>query len=122
MSIGKNIKKLREINSLTQKELAKIAGVSDKAVSTWETGIKEPRMGAIQKIADYFGLQKSNIIEENGINLLFNKNQPQGLSPTADIKELIECYQSCNTEDKEELLLLARHKAKKNKTDESESA
>ena len=27
-------------------------------------GIKEPRMGTIQKIADYFGLKKSDIIED----------------------------------------------------------
>ena len=74
MSIGQNIKKLRGIHDLTQKEFAKIAGVSDKAVSTWESEIKEPRMGAIQKIADYFGIQKSNIIEDNGIDLIFNSN------------------------------------------------
>ncbi|MEH7092400.1 helix-turn-helix domain-containing protein [Priestia megaterium] len=64
MSIGKNIKKLREIHNLSQKELAEIAGVSDKAVSTWENGLKDPRMGAIQKIADHFGILKSDIIEE----------------------------------------------------------
>ena len=36
MSISKNIKKLRLEHNLSQKEFAKIAGVSDKAVSTWE--------------------------------------------------------------------------------------
>lgn len=69
MGIGENIKLLREKYGLSQKELGLIAGVSDKAVSTWEQGLKEPRMGAIQKIADHFGLQKSNIIEENGLTL-----------------------------------------------------
>ncbi|AQX55930.1 XRE family transcriptional regulator [Priestia flexa] len=64
MSIGKNIKKLRELHNLSQKELAEIAGVSDKAVSTWENNIKDPRMGAIQKIADHFGILKSDIIED----------------------------------------------------------
>lgn len=67
MSIGKNIKELRTKYGLSQKDLAIIAGVSDKAVSTWENGSKDPRMGTIQKIADHFGLQKSNIIEENGL-------------------------------------------------------
>ena len=38
-------------------------GVSDKAVSTWEQNKTVPRMGAIQKMADYFGIQKSDIIE-----------------------------------------------------------
>lgn len=69
MSIGANIKRLRELFDLTQKDLADIAGVTDKAVSTWETGLKEPRMGTIQKIADHFGIQKSNIIEENGMDI-----------------------------------------------------
>lgn len=65
MSIGLNIKRLRESRGLTQKELGDIAGVTDKAVSTWETGIKDPRMGAIQKLADYFGVKKSEIIDDD---------------------------------------------------------
>ena len=70
MGISENIKYLRLTNDLTQDELGRIAGVSGKAVSTWEKGIKEPRMGALQKIADHFGISKSSIIEDNG---LFNK-------------------------------------------------
>lgn len=57
------------MHGLSQKELARIAGVSDKAVSTWESGSKEPRMGAVQKIADHFGLKKSNLIEDNGLEI-----------------------------------------------------
>ena len=69
MSISKNIKKLRLEHNLSQKEFDKIAGVSDKAVSTWENGTKEPRMGTIQKIADFFGIKKSDIIEDNDDDL-----------------------------------------------------
>lgn len=68
MSIGSNIKKLRNKHNLSQKEFGEIAGVSDKAVSTWENDIKEPRMGTIQKIADHFGILKSEIIEDEKIN------------------------------------------------------
>ena len=64
MGIKENIKSLRLKHGLSQKELADIAGVSDKAVSTWELGTNEPRMGAIQKIADHFGILKSDIIED----------------------------------------------------------
>lgn len=64
MGIPENIKKLREVHGLTQTELGKIAGVSDKAISTWEKGTAEPRMGAVQKIADYFNIRKSEIIDE----------------------------------------------------------
>lgn len=68
MGIAENIKKLRLKHNLSQKEFGEIAGVSDKAVSTWENGLKEPRMGAIQKIADHFGILKSDIIEDKKIN------------------------------------------------------
>ncbi|MED3650642.1 MULTISPECIES: XRE family transcriptional regulator [Heyndrickxia] len=67
MSIGKNIKRLREQHNLSQEELAEIAGVSDKAVSTWENDLKTPRMGSIQKIADHFGILKSDIIEDQKV-------------------------------------------------------
>lgn len=65
MSIGDNIKKLRVSHGLSQIELGKIAGVTDKAVSTWENGEKIPRMGAIERMAAYFGLKKSEIIDDS---------------------------------------------------------
>lgn len=64
MSIGDNIKRLREAHDLTQEQLGEIAGATDKAVSTWEKGKAVPRMGAIQKMADHFGISKSDIIED----------------------------------------------------------
>ena len=70
------------MHGLSQKELAQIAGVSDKAVSTWENGTKEPRMGAVQKIADHFGLKKSNLIEDNGLEI--NITPVQSPTPASD--------------------------------------
>ena len=64
MSIAENIRRLRQRHGLSQAEFGAIAGVSDKAVSTWETGAKEPRMGAIQKLADHFHISKSDIIDD----------------------------------------------------------
>ena len=97
MGISENIKLLREQYGLSQKELGQIAGVSDKAVSTWEQGIKEPRMGAIQKIADHFGIQKSNIIEDNGL-----QSQSVPLTPrderqiAADLEKMLADLDSKN--------------------------
>lgn len=65
MEIGKSIKAIREKKGLTQKQLAEIAQVTDKAVSLWECGLRDPRMGAIQKIADYFKVPISQIIGED---------------------------------------------------------
>lgn len=67
MGIRENIIELRKRKNITQEELAKIAGVSRGAVSQWEGGFSEPRMGAIQNIADHFGISKSDIIEDGGM-------------------------------------------------------
>lgn len=68
MAIQENIQKLRQLFDITQEDLAKIAGVTRGAVSQWEGGFSEPRMGAIQKMADHFGIKKSNIIEDGGMD------------------------------------------------------
>lgn len=64
MSIADNIKKIREQHNLTQSELGEIAKVSDKAVSSWEKGNSYPRMGAIERIAQHFGISKADIVED----------------------------------------------------------
>ena len=63
MTIGENIKRLRIEHGMDQITLGKIAGVSDKAVSSWENNNSVPRMGAIEKMARYFKIKKSDIIE-----------------------------------------------------------
>lgn len=65
MDIGRKIRNLRTDRQLTQQELAKIVGVTDKAVSTWENGTKTPRMGVIEKLADYFGVSKAYLVDDN---------------------------------------------------------
>ena len=63
MAVGDVIKRLRLSHKLSQSELGKIAGVTDKAVSTWEKGEKVPRMGSIEKMATYFGVSKGYLID-----------------------------------------------------------
>lgn len=70
VGIRENIIALRSLYDITQEELAGIAGVSRGAVSQWEGGFSEPRMGAIQKIADHYNILKSNIIEDGGMDLI----------------------------------------------------
>ena len=62
MRVGPSIKKLRESHGMTQEQLGKVAGVSSMAVSQWENGRAVPRMGSIQRMADYFKVPKSTIM------------------------------------------------------------
>ena len=80
MGIRENIVELRKREHITQEQLAKIAGVSRGAVSQWEGGFSEPRMGAIQSIADHFGISKSQIIEDGG---MFGKLPHNAIKPSA---------------------------------------
>ena len=105
MAISENIKLLREKYRLSQKDLALIAGVSDKAVSTWERGLKEPRMGAIQKIADHFGIKKSNLIEDGGIASISTLPSTNN-SFTPEEINIIKKYRRLTPEGKKTLLTI----------------
>jgi transcriptional regulator with XRE-family HTH domain len=70
MSIGTNIKNLRLYRGMTQSQFAKLLGVSDKAVSSWENDTKVPRMGIVEKISQIFGISKSVILDdENNLEI-----------------------------------------------------
>lgn len=48
----------------TQNEIANDLGVSPQRLNTWTQGIAIPRIDAIQMLADYFGINKSDLLEE----------------------------------------------------------
>ena len=56
-SIASQIKKLRNGRGWTQPQLADKLSVSKQTISNWETGIKVPRMGSLQKLADLFNVK-----------------------------------------------------------------
>ncbi|GAA6488423.1 LexA family protein [Gordonibacter urolithinfaciens] len=70
MGVAENIKMIRDMFDVTQRELADIAGVTENAVSKWENGYSEPRMGAVERIAACYGLKKRHIIEDGGMDLI----------------------------------------------------
>ena len=47
-----------------QKELSEIVGVSPKTLNDWVKGKKYPRIDKIETLANYFGILKSDLIEE----------------------------------------------------------
>ena len=48
------LRDLRREYRLTQSDLAKILGTSTSTVGNWETGLREPDFGTLQRLADYF--------------------------------------------------------------------
>ncbi len=64
-TFGKNLYELRNKKGLTQKELGKLLGVSDKAVSKWETGEAMPRTAKLVLITDLFGVTMEQLSSED---------------------------------------------------------
>ena len=54
---------LSKVNK-TQREVADAISVSPQTFNTWCQGIALPRMGKVQRLADYFHIEKSALIDE----------------------------------------------------------
>jgi len=53
---------LRKRSGISQAELAEILGVSNKAVSKWETGKAKPKTDIIRKMASYFKIPVEELL------------------------------------------------------------
>lgn len=60
-----NIKYLRKINRLTQKDLAKKLGKTPNAISNWEQGIRQPTVNDLAIVCNYFNIDIMDIFEED---------------------------------------------------------
>ncbi|MCR8969606.1 helix-turn-helix domain-containing protein [Facklamia sp. 7083-14-GEN3] len=64
---GNKIKKLREKNSLTQKQLADNLSVSRSAVSKWETDTSYPDIATLIKISEDFEVSLDYLLKEDEV-------------------------------------------------------
>ena len=60
---GEMIYKLRVKMRLSQSKLAEMLGVSNKAVSKWETGNAKPQLDTVKRLADIFGVSVDELLE-----------------------------------------------------------
>lgn len=59
-----NLREIMKEKGVTQQTLAQAVGVSDASVSFWLSGQKYPSPGKVQKIADFLGVRKSQLIDK----------------------------------------------------------
>ncbi len=70
---------LRKEKGLKQREVAELIGVSDKAISRWETGRGIPDVGSLQSLSDFYGVSINEIlagryIKEDEIKIITDQN------------------------------------------------
>ena len=108
MTIGEQLKDLRESRNLTQSELAKILGVAQSTYSQYEIGDRKLPDDLKTKIADYY---------EVTIDYLFGRpqNDKQSFSASPKIRAIARSAEDVTEEDQDFVLDLLK-KLKKKRT------
>lgn len=75
---SRNLNKYLTEYGKSQKEVAEAIGVIPSTFNTWCQGIALPRMGKVQALSDYFGINKSDLIDDK--SALIGKTPSKGFS------------------------------------------
>lgn len=65
---SRNLNRLIEKSDKRQIDIASDLHVSPQTLNTWVKGIAIPRMNRIQALADYFGVSKSDLVDNKPID------------------------------------------------------
>lgn len=63
---SRNLKMYMESHDLNNVELSRIVGVSESTVGKWLLQKSLPRMGVVEQLANYFKINKSDLLEDKG--------------------------------------------------------
>jgi len=66
-TVAKNLTKLRQLNNMTQLELAEKLNYSDKTVSKWERAESTPDISVLVKLTELFGVTLDTLVKSENI-------------------------------------------------------
>ena len=91
---AKNLKRYMEMNGKSRRDVCEALGFSYFTLSDWVNAKKLPRMDKVQKLADYFGILKSDLIEEKAApNPPHYRGTLEGIiGRDAELLEMIQKY------------------------------
>ena len=64
MKVGNKIKEYRELNKMTQKDIAEILGVEPATISKYEAGTIEPSIESLKKLSETFNITVDELIKD----------------------------------------------------------
>ena len=111
---AKNLKKYMKLNGKTRNEVCQALGIKYTTFTDWVNGKKYPRMDKIEMLANYFGIKKSDLIEDNDsflIELVEDSNKDERLiayERNIAITNLINEIKEMNTSDINRLTAMAK--------------
>lgn len=66
-SLGTMIRALRTERGMTQLDLARQMGVTDKAVSNWERDLSIPDVSSLPRLAELLGVSVEELLQAKGV-------------------------------------------------------
>ena len=108
---ARNLKYYLRVTGKTQKEIADYLQVNPSSVNDWVKAKKYPRIDKIEMLSIYFGILKSDLIEDKGTS----KTPPQVHNLTEEESLLLELFRLI-PEDAQKMYLEVLRAALKNQT------
>lgn len=90
-------------NGKSRKDVADAIGVSYFTFTDWARGKTYPRMDKVEMLANYFGIQKSDLIENKS-----QKNSPPVIELTEGEKAIIELFRKVPESNQQMVLDMIR--------------
>ena len=88
MKFSDRLKDLREKQNLTQKELGKLAGITERQIQKYEAGVARPRFAAAEKLAKALNCTTEVLLGYEGM-LIADAAEQGGSKAARDIDALI---------------------------------
>jgi len=63
-TMSNNLKRYLRINKVSRTQLSENLGISYSTISDWVNGKSYPRIDKIEMMANYFGINKSDLVED----------------------------------------------------------
>ena len=102
-TFAKNLSYYLQRSGRDQKEVAEVVGVAPSTFNEWVKAKKYPRIDKIEILANYFGILKSDLIEEKE-----QKNPPDEPMLTEGEKMLIDLFRLVPEENKQMVVEMIR--------------
>ena len=115
---SKNLKHYMEVNGKTQVDIINDLGIKRSVISSWCNGVRLPRMDKVDMLAKYFGIRRSDLIEEHEYEECYYTNQDtleaaQKIFENKELRLLFDAAQDASPDDLEtvhQMLLALKRK------------
>ena len=103
----KNLRFLMDARGINQADICRELGVSSATVSDWCTGKKDPRVDAMQRLADLLGVRFSTLTTENGLQDYEDQQRLEALHQNPALGLLFDRTRKMSHADVETMLAVA---------------